>query len=142
MIPLTLDASVIVKWFYPAPHEPDLRQALSLQQAYADDEVALFQPPHWRAEVAAVLVRLSGAAAHRDVEDLCLLDADTVDDPDTYLRATSLALELSQHVFDTFYHAVALSVPGCKLVTADTRYFAKAHHVGGIVRLSEWSRTA
>lgn len=138
MTALTLDASVVVKWFYPAPREPDLRQAEAIRQAYADDEVALFQPPHWRAEVAAVLARLSGGRAQRDVADLCLLDVETIDSPETYLRATGLALGLSQHLFDTFYHAVALSVSGCTLVTADTRYFKKAKHIGGIVQLSEW----
>ncbi len=138
MIPLTLDASVIVKWFYPSPHEADLTRAQAIQRAYADDEVTLFQPPHWRAEVAAVLVRLSRTTARRDVADLCLLDVETVDTPDAYLRATVLASRLSQHLFDTLYHAVALSVPGCTLVTADTKYFAKAKDVGRIVQLSEW----
>lgn len=138
MIPLTLDASVVVKWFYPTLHEPDLPQAQAIQRAYADDEVTLFQPPHWRAEVAAVLVRLSRTTARRDVEDLCLLDVETVDTPDTYLRATALASRLSQHLFDTLYHAVALSVPGCILVTADIRYFTKARDVGRIVQLPDW----
>lgn len=138
MTPLTLDASVVVKWFYPTLHEPDLPQAQAIQRAYAADEVALFQPPHWRAEVAAVLARLSRATVRRDVADLCLLDVETVDTPDTYLRAAGLALRLSQHLFDTFYHAVAISVPGCTLVTADSRYFTKARHIGRIVQLSEW----
>ena len=83
MIPLTLDASVVVKWFYPTLREPDLRQAQAIQRAYATDEVALFQPPHWRAEVAAVLARLSAGRARRDVTDLCLLDVETVDTPET-----------------------------------------------------------
>ena len=138
MIPLTLDASVVVKWFYPTLRELDLPQAQAIQRAYAADEIALFQPPHWRAEVAAVLTRLSRATARRDGVDLCLLDVETVDTFDTYLRATGLALRLSQHLFDTFYHAVALSVPGCTLVTADIRYFKKAQHIGRIARLSEW----
>ena len=138
MIPVTLDASVVVKWFYPTLHEPDLHQAQAIQRAYAADEVTLYQPPHWRAEVAAVLVRLSRTTARRDVADLCLLDVETVDTPDAYLRATALATRLSQHLFDTFYHAVALSVPGCMLVTADTRYFTKAQGVGRIVKLSDW----
>lgn len=139
MTPLTLDASVVVKWFYPSPAEKDVRQALAIQQAYADDRIRLFQPPHWRAEVAAVLVRHSGNTARRDVEDLCLLDVETVDDLDTYMRASSLALQLSQHVFDTLYHAVALNLPGCTLVTADMRYLSRARHLGRVVALSEWS---
>lgn len=138
MILLTLDASVVVKWFHPVRAESDLHQARAIQDAYAADEVALFQPPHWRAEVAAVLSRLSPARARPDVTDLCLLDVETVDTPETYQRATELAIRLSQHLFDTFYHAVALSVPGCTLVTADVRYFKKAENIGRIVQLSEW----
>ena len=137
MIPLTLDASVVVKWFYPT-QESDLPQAQSIQAAFATGEVSLFQPPHWRAEVAAVLTRLSPVTARRDVSDLCLLDVETVDLADVYLRASRLAVQLSQHLFDTLYHVVALSVPGCKLVTADVRYFTKARHAGRIVMLSEW----
>jgi predicted nucleic acid-binding protein len=138
LIPLTLDASVVVKWFYRSVREPDLRQAESIQQAYAADKVVLFQPAHWRAEVAAVLARLSAGRARRDVTDLCLLDVETVDTPDVYLRATGLAANLSHHLFDTVYHAVALSVPGCTLVTADSRYFRKAQHLGRIMRLADW----
>jgi predicted nucleic acid-binding protein len=138
VIALTLDASVVVKWFLPSRHEPDLPRALAIQRAYAADEVALYQPPHWRAEVAAVLARLSRTKARRDVADLCLLDAETIDAPETYLRATALALRLSQHLFDTLYHAAAFSVPGCNLVTADTRYFTKARRIGRIVHLRDW----
>ena len=61
-----------------------------------------------------------------------------MDTTEAYLRATGLAVGLSQHVFDTFYHAVALVVPGCTLVTADTRYFKKAQHIGRIVQLTDW----
>jgi len=136
VIPLTLDASVIVRWFHPTLEEADLRKAQALRQAYAEDRIALFLPPHWRAEVAAVLSRLSGAAAQRDVADLCLLDVETLDSAETYVHATRLAASLSQHVFDTLYHAVALAVPGCRLITADTRYLARS---GRIVHLSDWS---
>lgn len=135
---LTLDASVIVKWFHPTQQEADLPQALAIQDAYAAGELRLFQPPHWRAEVAAVLVRLSGSRSKRDVADLCLLDVTTVDTPDIYLRAAALASRLSCHLFDTLYHAAALNVPDCELVTADARYFVKARGVGRIVPLTDW----
>lgn len=138
MRPVTLDASVVVKWFHPVRGEGDLIQAEALRKAYGNGDVTLFQPPHWRAEVASVLVRLSPRRAFRDVEDLCLLDAETIDEPDTYLRATGLAADLGQHVFDTLYHAVALSVPGCTLITADRRFFSKAKRIGGIAELSGW----
>jgi predicted nucleic acid-binding protein len=136
--PLTLDASVVVKWFHPVPSEPDLLQAEALRQAYAAQRVVLYQPPHWRAEVAGVLTRLAGRQARRDVEDLCLFVAETVEDTSVYLKATELAARLSRHVFDTLYHAVALAVPGCRLVTADDRYLLAARPVGRLVRLRDW----
>lgn len=138
MTAVTLDASVVVKWFQPRRGEADLAPAEAIRSAYAAGELTLFQPPHWRAEVAAVLVRLSPLSARRDVADLCLLDVETVDTPDVYARAAGLARRLSHHLFDSLYHAAALSVAGCTLVTADERYFAKARSIGRIARLSDW----
>jgi predicted nucleic acid-binding protein len=54
-------------------------------------------------------------------------------------RAIELARQLDHHVFDTLYHAVALSIPGAVLVTADRRYFAKAQHLGQIAWLADFS---
>ena len=111
MIPITLDASVIVKWFHPVAAEPGVSRALAIRREYEGRNVTLFQPPHWRAEVAAVLARLSTSDPARDVSDLCALGAQTIDTTETYVRAARLATRLSQHLFDTLYHAVALDVP-------------------------------
>jgi predicted nucleic acid-binding protein len=135
---LTLDASVIVKWFHPTPREADLVAAEAILQGYVEGRVALYQPPHWRAEVAAVLRRLSGPRIGEDVRDLCLLDVETVDTLESYVRATNMARALSQHLFDTLYHSVALEIPGCRLVTADNRYFSRAQRTGGIEYLSDY----
>jgi hypothetical protein len=43
-----------------------------------------------------------------------------------------LAIRLNHHVFDTLYHAVALSVPQTTLVTADETYYRKAQAFGAI----------
>jgi len=42
-------------------------------------------------------------------------------------------------VFDTMYHAVALSRPDALLVTADERYWRAARGVGRIVRLADFA---
>jgi predicted nucleic acid-binding protein len=55
-----------------------------------------------------------------------------------YPKAIELAPQLDHHLFDTLYHAVALSVPGAVLVTADRRYFDKARDLGHIVWLAEF----
>jgi predicted nucleic acid-binding protein len=58
-----------------------------------------------------------------------------------YTRAIALACQLDHHLFDTLYHAVALTIPGAVLVTADRRYFAKAQHLGQITWLADFSCT-
>jgi hypothetical protein len=84
-----------------------------------------------------VLARLSTSDPARDVSDLCALGAQTIDTTENYVRAARLATRLSQHLFDTLYHAAALDVPGCVLVTADTRYLAKARRIGRITSLAD-----
>jgi predicted nucleic acid-binding protein len=50
-----------------------------------------------------------------------------------------LATELKQHLFDTYYHAVALETPDAMLITADERYFRAARDTGRITLLADWS---
>jgi predicted nucleic acid-binding protein len=49
-----------------------------------------------------------------------------------------LSIQLNHHLFDTLYHALALSVPGAILVTADRRYYDKARTVGQIAWLPDF----
>jgi hypothetical protein len=49
-----------------------------------------------------------------------------------------LAMELKQHLFDSYYHGVALETPDCVLITADERYLRAARTKGNIVSLMEW----
>jgi len=134
-----LDASVIVKWLLrDSDGEPDTPAALSLMEAVADGDFEVLQPPHWLAEVAAVMARLSPTTLATDIADLFALDFDVLDDLAVYQRATRLAVELHQHLFDTLYHAVALESTGCTLVTADLRYLKKASAHGRIAGLEHW----
>ena len=134
-----LDASVIVKWLLRDPKsEPRTAEALALMEAVAAGEVEVLQPPHWLAEVAAVMARLSPATLATDIPDLYALDFEVAESLAIYQRATDLAVELNQHEFDTLYHAVALETAGCALVTADLRYVRKAHAHGRIVGLERW----
>lgn len=133
------DASVIVKWLLPErDEERDTETALSLLAAYRDGAVALREPPHWLAEVTAVLTRLSPATVQADVADLHAMGVEVQDGLAVYRRAAALATALDLHVFDTLYHAVALETPGATLVTADVKYFRKAAAKGSIVVLSRW----
>jgi predicted nucleic acid-binding protein len=57
-VKLVLDASVVLKWFFSdRPGEAGSAAALALLKAVGDGAVSLYQPPHFIAEVAAVLAR-------------------------------------------------------------------------------------
>jgi predicted nucleic acid-binding protein len=136
-----VDASVALKWFIGArPGEDDVDAAMGLLSAVADGQVELIQPPHFVAEVAAVLVRETPATAQRDLSDLLDLrmriDAASGD----YALAMTLAERHRQHLFDTLYHALALRTDHATLVTADERYVRKAIPEGRIVRLRDFRR--
>lgn len=134
-----IDASVAVKWFLCfKPDEGDADKALQLLQQVAQGRIALHQPPHFIAEVAAVLGREKPAEAHDDLLDLMAIEHDSVASPDIYATALDLALRYQHHLFDTLYHAVALHTPDATLITADRRYYQKSRNAGGISLLADW----
>ena len=139
MTTLVLDASVVVKWiFADHPQESHVPQALRILQQIKNAHVTVVQPPHWLAEVVAVMARLDPRSA-REVESLLYaMEFPVADDEEVYRWACDLAIKLRQHVFDTLYHAVALTTSGALLVTADEQYFRKASHLGQIVRLIDF----
>ena len=140
MIRVVADASVVVKWLLPVrDEEGDLEQALDLLRAVRSDTVTLYEPPHWLAEAAAVVSRLSPATAEEDIADLYAMSVRVVDAERVYLAACRLSRDLDHHLFDTLYHAVALSVDDAVLVTADERYFAKAAGRGRMFLLRDFS---
>jgi predicted nucleic acid-binding protein len=137
---LCVDASVAVKWFLAGvPGEDDTEVALLLLDALVAGEHTLQAPPHFVAEVAAVLARVKPRDAVADVADLLEIPREEQAAPAIHLRAVELAIRHGQHVFDTLYHAVALETPETVLVTADQRYFDRAHREGAIVMLSAFA---
>ncbi len=132
-----VDASVAVKWVLPEMDgEADIDQAMALLTAFQRGEVGLLQPPHWLAEVAAVIARLRPTLAAEATTLFHALDLPVVDDLDVYLRGCALATELHRHLFDTLYHAVALE-RGATFITADACYWRKASSQGAIQLLRE-----
>ena len=139
---LVVDASVAVKWFLPeSPSEADAEQAAALLRAVKESRVDLLQPPHWLAEVAAVITRLRPEIAAEAIDLLDAMELETTADAEVYKHASRLAKQLHQHLFDTLYHAVAIANDAL-LVTADARYLRKAERVGNIVALDEWKSPA
>ena len=139
---LVVDASVAVKWFLPdASREPDADRAAELLRAIGDGRVELLQPPHWLAEVAALVSRLRPEIAAEAIDLLDSMELATAADTELYKRASRLAQELGQHLFDTLYHALALENDAL-LVTSDDRYLRKAGRLGQIVALDDWAAPA
>jgi predicted nucleic acid-binding protein len=137
---LTVDASVALKWFFrDRDVEADVDAALDILRAVADGRAKLVQPPHFMAEMTAVLAREAPATASANIEDLRALDFAVCDADRLYPHAAELAMQLKHHAFDTLYHAVALLTPDAVLVTAGQTYFKKAKSLGRINLLSGWA---
>ena len=138
MTRVVVDASVVVQWLLPQRADAaDVGQALMLLDGLRSGRVKIFQPVHWLAETAAVLVRLSPETAAADVADLYAMSLPIESGPEVYLTACELARTLDHHVFDTLYHAVALTLPDTVLVTADARYERTARQRGAIMLLRD-----
>ena len=137
---LVVDASVAVRWFVSVkPDEEHADRALWILEQTVGSAARMIQPPHFIAEVAAVLARLKPAGVQDDLFDLLHLEHQTLATPETYATAVALGIRHQHHVFDTLYHAVALRTPSATLVTSDARYFATARTEGSIALLSEFS---
>jgi len=140
MTTVVLDASVIVKWvFADRSEERHSLQALQILQLVKESRVTVLQPPHWLAETAAVIARLDPGRARQAVSLLHALEFPVVTSIEAYHKACDLSASLKQHLFDTFYHAVALTEASATLVTADDQYYRKAHKASRIVRLREFN---
>jgi predicted nucleic acid-binding protein len=136
---LVLDASVLVKWILQDDEtEPDTARALALCERFRDGHISLVQPVHWLAEVAAVCVRLKPESAASATSLLYAMEIPVRHTLDVYRHACALAVELEHHVFDTLYHAVALTQRDITLVTADRRYYQKGRKKGAITLLSDY----
>jgi len=69
---------------------------------------------------------------------LTALELPTTNELQVLRRGVELAMELKQHLFDSYYHGVAIETPDCVLITADERYLRAARAKGNIVSLMEW----
>ncbi|MDE0007403.1 MAG: hypothetical protein OXS50_03905 [Gammaproteobacteria bacterium] len=62
---VVVDASVALKWFLKwHPEEADADAAVAILEAVGDGRLNMLQPPHFIAEVAAVLTRVNSDGAH------------------------------------------------------------------------------
>lgn len=112
--------------------------ATALMQRVASGGQPCVQPVHWILDVGAVLARVSSETAADDVTLLAAPALPTTDDPLIVRHGVELAVELEQHLFDTFYHAIALENSGAVLVTTDERYLRAAQDKGRIMHVKDW----
>lgn len=132
-----LDASVALKWFFRVEDElAGAAEALELLAGVEAGEVKLVEPPHFLAEMAAVLARKDPRGAQDSIRDLLEIEMQVWPERDLYLVAADLAGRTGTHVFDALYHATALHFPAAELVTADRRYYERARHLGQVRLLS------
>ena len=137
-----VDASVAIKWFAQgdwATREDHIESAVDMLRASSRGAVDFYQPPHFLAEVAAVLARISTDTAQQCTQDIAAMSITWAAPTTACARAISLATQLNHHLFDTLYHALALETPKAMFVTADRRYFDKAQHLGQMVWLPEFA---
>ena len=85
------DASVALKWFFRTrADEADVGPALALLAGVAEGQISLLGPPHFVAEVAAVLARESPQTASTDLKDLLAIEPSSQVEPiDGRLRLSS-----------------------------------------------------
>jgi len=136
---LVVDASVALKWFFQnRTDEQDCGKALTILSGIDNGRMQLVQPPHFIAEVAAVLAREKPDEAEEDLCDLLRVEYRITQEPEIYSTAISLAMRYRHHLFDTLYHAVALHTNTASLITADAAYYRKAKDLGRILLLQDF----
>ncbi len=136
---VVIDASVVIKWLLQDPErEAGTEMATRLMESVTSGTAPVLQPAHWLLEVGAVLARESPGTATDDLTMLAALEFPATADPLVLRRGVELAIELKQHLFDTYYHAVALETPDAVLVTADERYLRAGRGKGRILDLMDW----
>ncbi len=137
---LVIDASVVIKWVFPdRAEENHLPQAINLLRNIKQGTVKVLQPPHWLAEVAAVIVRLQPKIAEETIDLLYAMEFPIVDTPEIYQIACQLSERFKHHLFDTLYHAVAIYSGNTQFITADDQYYRKTSKQGAILRLADFS---
>ncbi len=141
---LVVDASVAIKWFlWDVQSEPDVEVAKMLLAELLSGKHALFQPPHWKVEILAVLARQRPdrcADAAQQLDGLKLFgrsaEAHSANNA-VYRLGCELSDRLKQHLFDTLYHALAMNNDAI-FVTADERYYRAAVGEGSIQLLNDF----
>jgi len=135
---VVIDASVAIKWFIPDDGaEEDTDKAIQLLKAIQENILCPIQPVHWQAKVIAMLSRIQPQKCQQSIQLLDILEFPISNSLEVYQKASTIAVHLNHHLFDTLYHAVAIKQQAI-LITADKKYYQKAKQLGNITLLSEY----
>ncbi len=134
------DASVILKWII-SQGETHTAQALNILNRSGTGSIILRVPTLWIYEVGNILTRKLEPIARQTMEELVRLEMDEVQIKANYLqRVIDITKRFPVTFYDASYHAIAIEEDGV-FVTADEKYFQKAHPLGHIEMLSHWDGT-
>jgi predicted nucleic acid-binding protein len=137
MIRLVIDTSVSIKWFVRSENEGQVPQAVEILKGIGDNRINIIQPPHWMAEMIAVLTRIQPDSVRPAIALLDAMEIPVKAANAEYQLASRLARDLNYHLFDTLYHALALREEAT-LITADQNYFNKVAVIGSVSLLNEF----
>jgi predicted nucleic acid-binding protein len=96
---VVLDASVIVKWILPGrTGETHAQRALDVLGEIQAGRLSVVEPPHWLAEVAAVVGRLAPERASEILGLMHAMEFPVVGELEVYQEAVRLSARSGQHV--------------------------------------------
>jgi predicted nucleic acid-binding protein len=127
-MPYVVDASVVVKWFFPEPHHD---KAKGFLRDFINQDVALIAPDLITGEIGnalwkrSVLIRDISVQQARDAYSYFLAFGLPLYPSSSFAaRGLSLAIQELHPVYDALYVALA-EERGCELITADERFVRK-----------------
>jgi predicted nucleic acid-binding protein len=133
------DASVILKWAFESPDEPDGDKALELLNRWLAGTCDFILPKLWAFECGNVLGLKNPVHAE---EIMGILIGYRFTECELTKNLSSVTLQLMWDCkitfYDAVYHAVAQEYRGT-LITADAAYYRKAGMKGRIMMLDELS---
>lgn len=132
------DASVILKWVFDTPEEPDRDASLIFLNRWVAGECELVLPSLWLYEVGNIVGRNIPGNAAEFMEMLIDYRIEEIPVSSGIARRTlAIMAECGVTFYDAVYHAIAFERKGT-LVTADAAYLKKAGKLGNAVLLAEF----
>jgi predicted nucleic acid-binding protein len=133
------DASVMVRWVFKSPDEPDHERALAILEAWIEGRIEILIPSLWVYELGNIIPRKNPAMAE-EIMGLLLGYRLPEQEMNSDLCSAAIGLMKTYGVtfYDAAYHATAINGGGV-FVTADTGYLKAVHDRTHAALLSRFS---